>query len=89
MTKSFTPDQQQLLDELLVLYPGGSGYVKGNIPERVRTIAAPLIEMGCVERTEFTREDNGEDWEYLRMTDALVEKFRQTAAEKGDAAPLN
>ena len=54
----FIADQNQLLDELLMRWPTGAGYRKGGIPQSIEAIAAPLVELGCVEHVEFTHQDH-------------------------------
>jgi hypothetical protein len=66
----FTADQNQLLDELLMRWPTGAGYRKGGIPQSVEAIAAPLIELGCVEHVEFTHDD--QEGECLRLSPGHV-----------------
>jgi hypothetical protein len=76
----FTADQKQLLDELLMRYPTGAGYRKGDIPPSVQDIAAPLIELGCVEHAEFTHEE--QEGECLRLSPAMYAAFHRAAGDK-------
>jgi len=79
----FTADQKQLLNELLMRYPTGAGYRKGDIPQNVQAIAARLVELGCVEHVELTHDD--QECECLRLSPTMHELFRRAAADRATA----
>ena len=82
--QEFTTDEKQLLDELLMRYPTGAGYAKGNIPQDVEAIAGPLIELGAVEYVELEHPDTGEPVESLRLSPAMYALFHRAAAAKAE-----